>query len=150
DENEGFTYLHTLHPCNVGGVVATGSPTYRSVYPAFPLICAGYRFCLVYCGAKMSSDMGSRRHWALWGLAAGALMGLTDFTVFCALGLDMRLPGRAVTVEVSILFLATYAGLGFTIGKLMEARARARADACTIEAQLLALEASQQVALQNE
>ncbi len=77
-------------------------------------------------------------------------MGLTDFTVFRALGLDMRLAGRAVTAEVSILFLATYAGLGFTIGKLMEARARARADARTIEAQLLALEASQQVALQNE
>lgn len=101
-------------------------------------------------GAKMRRTMESRRHWALWGLAAGALMGLADFTTFRALGLDMRLAGRAVTVEVSIVFLATYAGLGFTMGKLMEARARARADARTIAAQLRALEASQRVALQNE
>jgi two-component system sensor histidine kinase HydH len=77
-------------------------------------------------------------------------MGLGDLVVFLSLGLDMRLAGRAVTVEVSVLFMATYAALGFAIGKLVEARARARADACTIEAQLRALKTSQRAALQNE
>jgi len=101
-------------------------------------------------GAKMRNDMESRRCWTLWGLAAGALLGLFDFTTFYLLGLEMRLAGRSVMIEVSLLFLATYAGLGFAIGKLVEARAQARADAHTIAEQLRALEASQRAALQNE
>lgn len=94
--------------------------------------------------------MKPEKRWALWGLVAGALMGLGDLLTFLALGLDMRLAGRAVTIEVSVLFMVTYAGLGFAIGKLAEARARARADARTIAEQLRALEASQRAALQNE
>jgi signal transduction histidine kinase len=94
--------------------------------------------------------MKPEKRWALWGLIAGALMGLGDLLAFLALGLDMRLAGRAVTIEVSVVFMATYAGLGFTIGKLLEARARARADAQTIATQLHALEVSQRTALQNE
>jgi len=94
--------------------------------------------------------MKAKKRWALWGLVAGALMGLADLLAFLALGLDMRLAGRSVTVEVTVIFMATYAGLGFTIGKLLEARARARADAQTIADQLHALEASQRSALQNE
>jgi two-component system sensor histidine kinase HydH len=98
----------------------------------------------------MHAHMQTKRHWALWGLVAGALMGLGDFLTFRALGLDMRLAGRPVVVEVSVVFMATYAGLGFALGKLIEARARARADARTIAEQLRALEASQRAALQNE
>src|SRR5262245_56350097 len=98
----------------------------------------------------MQNTMKAEKRWALWGLIAGALMGLGDLLAFLALGLDMRLAGSAVTIEVSVVFMATYAGLGFTIGKLLEARARARADAQTIATQLHALEVSQRAALQNE
>ena len=73
-----------------------------------------------------------------------------DLMVFLALGLDMRLGERSVITEVMILFMVTYGGLGYVIGKLMEARAQAREDARTIASQLHALEASQRVALQNE
>ena len=94
--------------------------------------------------------MRSRRRWSIWGFVAGALMGLGDLLSFLALGLDMRLAGRSVIAEVSVLFTATYAVLGFVIGKLLEARAQAREDARTIATQFHALEASQRVALQNE
>jgi two-component system sensor histidine kinase HydH len=94
--------------------------------------------------------MRTKRRWSLWGLIAGALMGVGDLTAFLALGLEMRLAGRSVMTEVMILFMITYGVLGFVIGKLMEARAKAREDAQTIASQLRALEASQRVALQNE
>jgi len=92
----------------------------------------------------------AKRCWSIWGLFAGALMGMGDLTAFLALGLEMRLAGRSVLTEVMILFMVTYGVLGFVIGKLMEARAQARADARTIESQLHALETSQRAALQNE
>jgi two-component system sensor histidine kinase HydH len=98
----------------------------------------------------MQSTMQAKRRWSLWGLFAGALMGLGDLMTFLALGLEMRLAGRSVMTEVMILFMATYGVLGFVIGKLMEARAQAREDAHTIASQLRALEASQRLALQNE
>jgi signal transduction histidine kinase len=94
--------------------------------------------------------MHATRRWSLWGLLAGALMGLGDLLAFFAFGLEMRLAGRNVMTEVMILFIVTYGVLGFVIGKLMEARAQARADAQTIATQLHALEASQRHALQNE
>jgi two-component system sensor histidine kinase HydH len=98
----------------------------------------------------MQNTMQTKRRWSIWGLFAGALMGMGDLTTFLALGLEMRLAGRSVMTEVMILFMMTYGVLGFVIGKLMEARAQAREDARTIESQLHALEASQRVALQNE
>ena len=101
-------------------------------------------------GVNMQNMMRTNRRWSLWGLLAGALMGMGDLTVFLSLGLEMRLAGRSVMTEVMILFMATYGVLGFVIGKLMEARTQAREAARTIESQLHALEASQRVALQNE
>src|SRR5262245_26676107 len=98
----------------------------------------------------MQTVMNATRRWSLWGLLAGALMGIGDLLAFLTLGLEMRLAGRSVLTEVMILFMVTYGVLGFVIGKLLEARAQARADAHTIESQLHALEASQRVALQNE
>jgi two-component system sensor histidine kinase HydH len=98
----------------------------------------------------MKNNMKSHKHWALWGLVAGALLGLGDFVTFYALGLEMHLAGRSVMLEISLVFMATYAGLGFTIGKLGEARARARTDSRIIAEQLKALGASQRAALQNE
>lgn len=94
--------------------------------------------------------MESKKRWGLWGLVAGVLVGLFDLTLLFVLGVDMRLANRVVTIEVSLFFMANYAVLGFAIGKLIEARARARADARTIEVQLHALEVSQRAALQNE
>lgn len=90
------------------------------------------------------------RRWDLWGLAAGVAMGLFDLALFEAIGVEMRLGGREVTVAVMVLFVVTYAVLGFAIGRLAIARTRARADAETIAAQLRALAATQQAALQNE
>jgi signal transduction histidine kinase len=98
----------------------------------------------------MQNTMHTKRRWSIWGLFAGALMGVGDLTAFLALGLEMRLAGRSVMTEVMILFMVTYGVLGYVIGKLMEARAQAREDARTIASQLRALEASQRVALQNE
>jgi signal transduction histidine kinase len=98
----------------------------------------------------MQAMMRTTRRWSIWGLVAGALMGVGDLTVFLALGLEMRLAGRSVMTEVMVLFMVTYGVLGFVIGKLMEARVQARTDAQTIASQLHALEASQRVALQNE
>ncbi len=94
--------------------------------------------------------MHAKRRWSIWGLVAGALMGMGDLTAFLTLGLEMRWNGRSVMTEVMILFMVTYGVLGFVIGKLMEARAKAREDAHTIASQLRALEASQRAALQNE
>src|SRR6266508_1539351 len=98
----------------------------------------------------MQNTMQTRRRWSLWGLFAGALMGLGDLLSFLAFGLDMRLAGTSVIAEVTVVFTLTYAALGFVIGKLMEARTQAREDARTIAAQLHALETSQRAALQNE
>ena len=98
----------------------------------------------------MENGMETKRRWVLWATIAGALLGLGDLLVFLLLGLEMRLAGRGVLTEVMILFMMTYGVLGFVIGKLLEARAQARADARTIESQLHALEVSQRSALQNE
>jgi two-component system sensor histidine kinase HydH len=98
----------------------------------------------------MQTTMQMKRRWSIWGLLAGALLGLGDLLIFLTFGLEMRLAGRSVMTEVMILFMVTYGVLGFVIGKLMEARARAREDAQTIAAQLRALETSQRAALQNE
>lgn len=94
--------------------------------------------------------MKTKQNWALWGVLAGVLLGLGDYVLFRFLGIDMQLAGRTVTEEVSLLLTLTYAGMGFVIGKLREARAQARAYAQTIVEQLTALEASKQAALQNE
>lgn len=98
----------------------------------------------------MQNIMHATRRWSLWGLFAGALMGLGDLLAFLSFGLEMNWAGRSVMTEVMILFIVTYGGLGYVIGKLMEARAQAREDARTIASQLHALEASQRHALQNE
>ena len=94
--------------------------------------------------------METKRRWVLWATIAGALLGLGDLLAFLALGLEMRLAGRGVLIEVMILFMVSYGVLGFVIGKLMEARTQARADARPIAEQLRELKASQRSALQNE
>ncbi len=87
--------------------------------------------------------MAKRRRWGLWGAAAGVLLGLLD----AALGRLMRVE---IETAVALYFTGSFAILGYAIGRLVEARARAREDAQTIERQMRALEASQRAVLQNE
>ena len=49
---------------------------------------------------KGRAAVHSKLGWSIWGLFAGALMGLGDLLGFLALGLDMRLAGRSVIAEV--------------------------------------------------
>jgi len=94
--------------------------------------------------------MGPRRRWGLIGLLAGVIMGLGDMALFAFLGVEMRIGGRDVVLGVMGLFIATYGVLGWVMGRLIEARKRAAADARTITAQLHALAASQHALLQSE
>ena len=94
--------------------------------------------------------MEPRRQWGLIGLLAGVLMGLGDMALFAFLGVEMRIGGRDVVLGVMGLFIATYGVLGWVMGRLIEARKRAAADARTITAQLHALAASQHALLQSE
>jgi len=62
----------------------------------------------------------------------------------------MFIADRLVTLEVSLFLTSTYIGFGLVIGKLILARAQARADAQMIVTQMQALEQSKQKATQNE
>jgi signal transduction histidine kinase len=94
--------------------------------------------------------MEPKRRWGLIGLLAGVVMGLGDMALFAFLGVEMRIGGRDVVLGVMGLFIATYGVLGWVMGRLIEARKRAAADARTITAQLHALAASQHALLQSE
>ena len=90
------------------------------------------------------------RRWGFIGLLAGVAMGLGDMALFWALGVEMRIGGRDAVPGVMGLFIVTYAVLGWVMGRLIEARKRAAADARTITAQLHALATSQHALLQSE
>ena len=94
--------------------------------------------------------MRTNRRWGLIGLLAGVVMGLGDMALFSLLGVEMRVGGHDAVAGVMGLFIATYAVLGWVMGRLVEARKRAAADARTITAQLHALAASQHALLQSE
>jgi len=94
--------------------------------------------------------MRAKRRWPLVGLVAGVAMGLGDTAFFSLLGVEMRIGGRDVVLGVMGLFIVTYGVLGWVIGRLVEARERASADARTITAQLHALAESQRALLQSE
>ncbi len=91
-----------------------------------------------------------KRHLRYWGLAIGAVGGALDTALFLYLGIDLSVAGRDMTLPVAIYLGASFAALGFALGYLAEARARARRDAGTIRRQLHELEATQRVAAQNE
>ena len=79
--------------------------------------------------------------WSWIGLAAGVATGLFDFAFMWWLDADMIVAGRDATFLISGGFVLTYGAIGLLVGRLMEARLRARADARTIEGQLRELEA---------
>ena len=94
--------------------------------------------------------MTTKRRWPLVGLMAGVAMGLGDMALFAFLGVEMRIGGHDAVLGVMGLFIVTYAVVGWAIGRLIEARARAAGDARTITAQLHALAQSQRALLQSE
>ena len=94
--------------------------------------------------------MRAKRRWPLVGLVAGVAMGFFDMAFFALLGVEMRIGGHDVVLGVMGLFIVTYAVVGWVIGRLIEERARAAADARTIAAQLHALAESQRALLQSE
>jgi signal transduction histidine kinase len=94
--------------------------------------------------------MRTKRRRGLIGVLAGVAMGLGDMALFSALGVEMRIGGHDVVAGVMGLFIVTYGVLGWVIGRLVEARERAAADARTISEQLQALAASQHALMHSE
>ncbi len=95
---------------------------------------------------KLRVRLGSPLLFALLGF----LMGAADLALLAYLDVQMSFGGRDVRVAVVMLFALTFAGLGWLLGHVRDARARALRDAQTIQAQLHALRAEQARALQNE
>ena len=98
-------------------------------------------------------ETGSRpkdRTWPWIGAAVGAATGLGDGVLMLWLGAEMTLGRTDVTLAVIAFFAITYVGLGILIGRLFQARARARADADVIERQLRDLERTQRALVQQE
>ena len=85
-----------------------------------------------------------------WGLGLGIATGVADVALGLWLGMDFRIAGRDATIPVAAFLAAGYAALGFAVGYLFDARARAQRDAATIREQMRALEESQRRAAQNE
>jgi two-component system sensor histidine kinase HydH len=92
--------------------------------------------------------LDGRRRW--WGAAIGAVGGLGDTALLLSLGVDLHVAGRDLTLPVALYLAGNFALICFLVGYFMDARARARADAQTIERQLTELAASQREAAQNE
>jgi two-component system sensor histidine kinase HydH len=90
------------------------------------------------------------RRWDLFGAAAGLLLGITDTLLLRASGVAMTISGSDATLLVGLTFTSSIALLGFLVGRLVRARARARRDAETIQRQRSALAESERAALQNE
>ncbi len=87
---------------------------------------------------------------AYWGLAIGTLGGLLDTWLMLALGIDLSVAGRDMTLPVALYLALNFALLCGAVGYFIDARARAGRDAATIHEQLQALETSQRTAAQNE
>ena len=81
---------------------------------------------------------------------AGAGIGLFDYGVLWALDANMTVMGRDLTVILFLSFLIPYGALGWAVGRIIDARARARSDAATIAAQLARLERTQRALVQQE
>jgi len=98
----------------------------------------------------MTAQQKTRR-WDVIGLGAGAALGVIDLFVFFALDARMDLSGRDSTaLYVLGAFVLSYAALGFAVGRLAIARARARADERTIRRQLTELEDAQRSLVEQE
>ncbi len=90
------------------------------------------------------------RRWDVVGGLAGLALGALDTAFLLASGVEMTVGGRSATLAVIVTFASSSGLLGFLIGRLVRARAQARADADTIARQLAELEATHAARLQNE
>ncbi|MCG8589665.1 MAG: ATP-binding protein [Proteobacteria bacterium] len=88
--------------------------------------------------------------WAWIGTLVGIGIGLGDFVVMLSFGADLKLSGQDVTAAVLGSFVVSYGLLGYAMGRVAEARARARRDANTIAVQLEQLERAQRELVQQE
>jgi len=84
--------------------------------------------------------------YALAGLALGGL----DTALLLATGVHMRAGNIDVTLPVMALISFTFLALGHVIGRLAEAQEQLRGHAATIEAQVVALQATQARLVQSE
>lgn len=91
---------------------------------------------------------GLRRHLAWIGLAAGVAIGLADYGLFVAMGSPELAPPRPEVFAAGLA--AVFGALGFAVGRLGQARQRARRDADTIKSQIEALERAQRSLVQQE
>jgi two-component system sensor histidine kinase HydH len=77
----------------------------------------------------------------LFGAAFGLGVGLLDYFVFRALGVQMSLGGHDLMLAICGLFAVTYAVLGYILGRLAAAQAAVRASAAlVVESQRRALQ----------
>lgn len=90
------------------------------------------------------------RAWHWIGALAGALAALGDAALLMAIGVEMKIGGVDATAGVMTFVGATYAGLGYVMGRLFQERARVRGDAEIIESQLRELERTQRDLVQQE
>jgi two-component system sensor histidine kinase HydH len=90
------------------------------------------------------------RRWDLYGGLAGLAMGAFDTALLLASGVEMTVGGSSATLAVAATFSSSFGALGFLLGRLFQARARARADADTIARQLAELEEAQAAWLASE
>jgi signal transduction histidine kinase len=107
------------------------------------------RRALLRSRVRREKRMTTRR-WDVYGGLAGLVLGAVDTAFLLASGVEMTIGGRSATLAVAATFGSSSALLGFLIGRLFQARARARADADTISRQLAELEATHAAWLQNE
>lgn len=82
--------------------------------------------------------------------ALGFALGLVDLGLLAWLDVRMSYQGTDVRAAVVLLFAGTFAALGWVVGHLREARARALADGETIHQQLQALRVEQARARESE
>ncbi len=62
---------------------------------------------------------------AYWGLAIGTLGGLLDTWLMLALGIDLSVAGRDMTLPVALYLALNFALLCGAVGYFIDARARA-------------------------
>jgi signal transduction histidine kinase len=109
-------------------------------------------------GVKMGVQMNEKaadqdppmKPWQWIGAVTGALVGLGDVAFMLWVGVEMDIAGKDGKLFVLSFIAANYGLLGYVIGRLMQARIRARHDAATIALQLHALERAQRDLVQQE
>ncbi len=105
-------------------------------------------------GTNSNYKTGSqrRRGYALWGAAAGLLVGLGDFAILHWLNFDfdVTINGKDALWLLLLVVGGTYALLGYVAARLYETKQDIASDKTIIEKQLQALRASQQKNIEYE